>query len=79
VVIVNVAVVALGAIVTLAGCCATEIVLLERLTVAPAAGAGPLSFTVPVEELPPSTEAGLRLTELSVAALTFKAATLVAP
>ena len=75
---VNVAVVAFGAIVTLAGTLAAAVLLLPSVTTAPPAGAGPFSVTVPVDELPPRTDAGLKDTELSVAAVTVKVAVLVA-
>ena len=77
VVTVNVAVVAFGAIVTLAGTLAAAVLLLPSVTTAPPAGAGPFSVTVPVDELPPRTDVGLKDTELSVAAVTVKVAVLV--
>ena len=79
VVTVKVAVVAFAATVTLAGTCAAAVLLLDRVTTAPPAGAGPVSFTVPVEDVPPITEAGLKVTELTAAAVTVKLAVLVAP
>ena len=79
VVTVKVAVVALAATVTLAGTCAAAVLLLDRVTTAPPAGAGPFNFTVPVEGVPPITEAGLKVTELTAAAVTVKLAVLVAP
>src|SRR5437867_2931959 len=63
---VKVALVALPGTVTLAGTVATLVLLLERATTAPPLGAGPLSVTVPVEELPPVTLVGLRLSDESV-------------
>src|SRR5947199_57820 len=54
---------------TRAGTVATLVLLLERVTTAPPLGAGPLSVTVPVEELPPVTLVGLRLSDESVGAL----------
>ena len=67
VVTVNVAVVAPAAAVTLAGAWAAAVLLFESVTAAPPAGAGLSSVTVPVEDTPPSTDAGLTLTELSAA------------
>ena len=81
VVIVNVAVVAPAVTVTLAGTCAAAVLLLDRVTTAPPAGAGPFSVTVPMQEFPPTTEAGLRLTEFKrgAGAVTVKPAFWVAP
>ena len=79
VVIVNVAVVAPAATVTLAGTRAVVVLLLDRVTAAPPDGAGPFNVTVPVDGVPPTTDVGLRLTELSVAAVTVKLAVLVTP
>ena len=79
VVIVKVAVVAPDATVTLAGKCAAEVLLLVRVTTAPPDGAGPVKVTVPVEDVPPVTEAGLRPTELGTAAVTVKPAVCVEP
>jgi len=79
VVTVKVAEVALAATVTLDGTCAAAILLLNRVTTAPPAGAGPFSVTVPVEELPPSTDEGLRLTKASAGAVTVKLAFWVVP
>jgi hypothetical protein len=75
----NVAVVAPAATITLAGTCAAAVLLLDRVTTAPLAGAGPLSVTVPVEDMPPITDEGLRLTEASAGAVTVKLALWVAP
>ena len=79
VVTVNVAVVAFAATIALDGTCATAVLLLDRVTTAPPAGAGPFSVTVPVEELPPSTDEGLRLTKASAGAVTVKLAFWVVP
>jgi hypothetical protein len=66
VVIVNVAVVAPAGTVTLARTCAAVALLLESVTTDPPAGAGPVNFTMPVDEVPPITEAGLTVTPLPV-------------
>jgi hypothetical protein len=79
VVIVNVPLVAPAATVTLAATCAAVVLLLVRVTTAPPDGAGPVKVTVPVDEVPPITEAGLRLTEVSAAAVTVRVAVLVTP
>ena len=79
VVIVKVAVVAPAATVTLAGNCAAAVLLLVRVTTAPLDGAGPVKVTVPVEEVPPITDVGLCLTDVSVAAVTVTVAVFVAP
>ena len=79
VVIAKVAVVAPAATVTLAGDCAAAVLLLVRVTTAPLDGAGPVKVTVPVDEVPPSTEVGLSLTEVSAAAVTVRVAVFVAP
>jgi len=55
----NVALVAPTATVTLAGTAATNVLSLDSDTTTPPAGAGPLSVTVPVEPLPPTTVEGL--------------------
>jgi hypothetical protein len=79
VVIVKVAVVAPAATVTLAGTCAAAVLLLVRVTTAPPDEAGPVRVTVPVDDVPPITEVGLRVIEVSVAAVTVKVAVLVTP
>ena len=78
VVIVKVAEVVLAVIVTVAGTCAAAVLLLDKLTTAPLAGAGPFSVTVPVDEVPPITKLGFRVTELSEAAVTDNVAVRVA-
>jgi hypothetical protein len=67
VVTVKVAVVPPAATGTLPGTWAEEL-LLDRVTTAPPVGAAPVRVTVPVEELPPVTLAGLRDTELRTTA-----------
>jgi hypothetical protein len=74
VVTVNVALVALAATVTLVGTCAALVLLLDNVTIAPPAGAGPFRVTVPVDVLPPTTDVGLTPTELNTAAVTVKPA-----
>jgi hypothetical protein len=66
VVTVKVAVVAFAATVTVAGTCAAAVLLLESVTTVPPTGAGALSVTVPLELLPPITDAGLMTTEATV-------------
>jgi hypothetical protein len=58
----KVALVAPAGTVTLAGTLAAPL-LLESVTCAPPAGAGPLSVTVPVEEFPPVTLVGFSESE----------------
>src|SRR6266567_8466109 len=60
---VKVALVAPAGTVTLKGTVAAVVLLLESVTCAPPAGAGPLSVTVPVEEFPPVTLVGFSETE----------------
>ena len=60
---VKVALVAPAATVTLAGVLATVVLLLERVTAAPPDGAAALKVTVPVDEFPPVTLVGFRLSE----------------
>ena len=81
VVTVNVTLVAPAATVTLAGTVAAD-ALLERATTAPPLGAAPLSVTVPIDDVPPLTLAGLRVTEDSataVAGFTVSKVVLVVP
>jgi hypothetical protein len=79
VVTVKVANVAFAPTVTLVGTCAAAVLLLDSMTTAPPAGAGPASFTVPVEEVPPTTDVGFSVTALSTPAVTVKLAVWVAP
>ena len=66
VVTVNVRLVAPGGMVTLASTVATAVLLLERETRAPPLGAGPLSWTLPVEGDPPLTLVGFSASEVRV-------------
>jgi hypothetical protein len=75
----NVAVVAFAATVTLAGAWAAAVLLLDSVTTAPPAGAGPFNVTVPVEPAPPTTDVGLSVTELNAAAVTVRPAVCVEP
>jgi hypothetical protein len=68
----KVAVVAFAGTVTVAGTCATAVLLLESVTTAPPAGAARLNVTVPLEEVPPTTDEGLILTELTMLANTVR-------
>jgi hypothetical protein len=85
VLIVNVALVAPAATVTLDGVLAAVVLLLESVTTAPPDGAAPLSVTVPVEDCtPPTTLVGFTESEESVGAgggagVTVSGADLAAP
>jgi hypothetical protein len=59
---------------TLDGTVAAAVLLLERLTVAPPAGAFPVSMTVPVEGVPPVTLVGLSDTADSASGATVRVA-----
>src|SRR2546426_7664035 len=67
-----------GETVTLAGTTAAGL-LLESVTCAPPAGAGPFSVTVPVEGLPPVTLAGLRASDETTGGIPGTEAGLRAP
>lgn len=79
VVTVNVAEVAFAGTVTLASTWAAETLLLERVTTAPPVGAALISVTVPVEEVPPTTEVGLSVNVLTPLLSTLSPAVLFAP
>jgi hypothetical protein len=74
-VIVNVALVAFAATVTLAGTCAAAVLLLVSVTDAPPLGAGPLSVTVPCELVPPTTLLGFTANEDTVGPFVIATAT----
>ena len=59
------ALVAFAATLTVAGTVAAAVLLLESVTTAPLAGAGPLSVTAPWDVLPPTTLVGFKLTALA--------------
>jgi hypothetical protein len=76
----NPTVVAPAGTVTLAGTAAASVLLLDRVTTTPPAGAAALSVTVPVDVLPPGTLVGWRLSDVSVVAgVTVSCADRVAP
>jgi hypothetical protein len=79
VVMVNVAVVAPAATVTLAGTWAAAVRLLLSVTTMPPAGAGPFSVTVPVDGFPPWTLLGSRIRVDNVGAVTVRVALRVVP
>jgi hypothetical protein len=74
VVTVKVAVVAFAATVTLAGTCAAAVLLLDNTIVAPPVGAGVVNVTVAVEDVPPTTEAGLSVMLLRMVEVIVNAA-----
>jgi hypothetical protein len=78
VVMANVAVFAPAGTVTLAGIVAAALVVVN-VTTAPISGAMPFRVTVPVEELPPTSVAGLKVTDDSAAAVTVRFALFVSP
>ena len=76
----KVALVAPAATVTLPATVATAGLLLDSVTGAPPAGAGPFSVTVPVgEDVPPVTLAGLTLSEVGIGGTTVREAVWLAP
>ncbi len=79
VVTLNVAEIALAGTITLDGTPAAAVLLLDNVTVDPPDGARPVNVTVPVEEVPPVTEDGTRVTALRVGAETVRVADLETP
>lgn len=79
VVTVNVAMVPFAAIQAPAGTWAAAALLLERVTRAPPAGAGPFNISVAIEEVLPTTEVGLTATAPRTADKTEKLALCVTP
>jgi hypothetical protein len=75
---VNVALFCPAATVTVLGTVAAELPL-DKETAVPPGPAGPLRVAVPVEELPPVTEAGFKLIEAKVAGAIVRLAVLVVP
>jgi len=55
------------------------VLLLLSVTTVPPVGAGSFSVTVPVEEFPPATDVGLKLTELAAGAFTVIVVVFVTP
>jgi len=79
VVIVKLALVEPAGINTLAGTCATDVLLLCKVMTMPAAGAAPFKVTVPVEGFPPTTEDGDLEREDRLGAFTIRPVVLVTP
>ena len=79
VVIVKVAVVAPEARVTLAATVAAVVTEDVSVTTAPAGGAGPVSVTVPVDDVPETTLVGDTVTDVSAAGVTVSVAVFVTP
>jgi hypothetical protein len=78
VVMVKVAVRLPAATVTLAGTWAAEL-LSDRATITPPPGAGPVSVTVPIDDLPPTTVPGFRPTDVTVGRIIVNPACRVTP
>jgi len=76
VVTVNVAVLAFAGTVMLTGTATSELLLLSA-TKAPEEGAGPFRVTVPLDELPPTTEFGLKVSEVTWGGVTVNPAVCV--
>jgi len=67
------------ATVTLAGTVATLVLVLDKVTVVPLFGAGPVRVTVPVDVPPPRSELGLKETDEAAGAVTVNDAVFVVP
>ena len=65
--------------VTLAGTVAAAVLLLARVTTAPAADATPVRVTVPVVAVPPTSLVGLSVRELKLGAFTVNVASSLTP
>jgi hypothetical protein len=79
VVTVKFAAVAPATTVTLGGTVAAAVLLLESWTVTPVEGAAPLSVTVPVDGLPPTTFDGFNFNEDNAGGATVNVAVFVTP
>lgn len=79
VVTLNVAAVAPAGTTTLAGTVAMALLLLVRVTVRPALGAGPFRVTVPTDAAPPWTVLGFKVRALAAGAETLSVADFVTP
>jgi hypothetical protein len=80
VVTVNVALVAPAGTVTLSGTRAAIVLLLDRLTTTPPAGAGPVNVTLPVDvPIPPTTLVGFSVSEERNGWITVSVADRVTP
>ena len=79
VLMVKVAVLAPAATRTLAGTVAAAVLLLERVTVAPPVGAGPVSVTVPVDVPPPVTVVGFNVRVDNAGGFTVRITVFVTP
>jgi len=76
---VNAALVDPAATVTFAGTEATAVLLLDKATLIPPAGAGPFNVTVPVDVTPPATGLGAKVSEEGVGGLTVSVPVCVPP
>jgi hypothetical protein len=79
VLVVNIALDDPAGMVTCAGTLAAVELLLESVNKAPPAGAGPLSVTVPCDEVPPATLVGLSVMDTNLGAFTVRSDSFVNP